>query len=230
MTECYTPTAIESQTRLFHVISMSIEATYKRHRKVGTELTERIMAKSLSGETTKSAAKLMGILKGNQLVLESEEEGVAFLDFVLHDYRVDHKTIVQTFQEQVGGQTEEERNLLDSWLRSYTSLFKIKNVSSVENSVVLEDLLQPNQSFKLLDFSLSQSALPGLLIFTRLIPLQDVYITSGVIFGFVATKEAKLLKQYKYRSKKVKSEDEAIQRFIAFFNLNRTDGILVGYQ
>jgi hypothetical protein len=209
---------------------MNIRKEYKKYREIGTQLTDKIVKTCLHKGITKDAAKLMGILRGNELLIESEEEGIAFMDFVLNDYQVGNKTLVQTFQAQVEKPELEEQTLLDAWAQAYTSLFKIKSISPSEHSLILDDLLNGNQNIKLLDFALSESAVPGMLIFVRLIPFQDGYITSGVIFAFVETKEAYLLKQYKYQAKKVKSNNEAIQRFVAFFNLNRTQGMAVGYQ
>lgn len=209
---------------------MSIKKEYKKSRDIGTQLTEKIVSSCLHKDIIKNAAKLLGVLRGNELLVESNEEGIAFMDFALNDYQVDHKTLVQTFQMQANQLSQEEKNTLESWTKSYTSLFKVRSISPLENCLILTDLLNENQNITLLDFALSESAVPGILIFVRLIPFQDLYITSGVIFAFVEAKEAYLLKQYKYRARKVKSDSESIQRFVAFFHLNRTHGMVVGYQ
>lgn len=209
---------------------MNIQKEYKKYREVGTRLTEKAMKACLHKDSTKNAAKLLGVLRGNELLLETEEEGTAFMDFVLNDYQVNQKTIYQTFQTQAESISQDERNVLDALTQSYTSLFKVESISPQTHSLVLTDLLNEKQGIKLFDFGLSESAVPGLLIFIRLVPFQDTNITSGVIFAFVEAKETYLLKQYKYRAKKVKSDSEAIQRFVAFFHLNRSHGMLVGYQ
>jgi hypothetical protein len=209
---------------------MNIQKDYKKYREAGTRLTEKVMQACLHKDSIKNAAKLLGVLRGNELLLETEEEGAAFMDFVLNDCQVDQKTIYQAFQAQAESIGQDERNVLNALTQSYTSLFKIESISPQTYSLVLTDLLNDKQGINLLDFSLSESAVPGLLIFIRLVPFQDTHITSGVIFAFVEAQESYLLKQCKYRAKKVKSDSAAIQRFVAFFHLNRSHGMLVGYQ
>jgi hypothetical protein len=203
---------------------------YRQYRKIGVSLTSKIMKTCLQDEAVKTSAKLLNILRGRELLLNSEEEGVAFMDFVLHDYRVEGKNTIAAYQEQQGGETPAEQDLLNAWLAAYTSLFKVTSVLPIEHSLVLTDLLNDQQGIRLLDFSLSSSSPTGLLLFTRLVPFPDFNITSGSTFAFYEDQEAKLLKQYQQRSKKVRSTDPAVQRFVTFFHLNRTNGLTVAYE
>lgn len=62
--------------------------------------------------------------------------------------------------------------------------------------------------------------------------LQKEYInmTSGTSFPFDADQQEFILRRYRKNMKKYKTLDEAAARFAAFFELNRTEGLLVKYQ
>ena len=209
---------------------MSIAGSYRKYRKVGAALTEKIMNACVSRETIKASAKFLNVLKGNDLLLTTEEVGIAFIDFVLNDYQTNGKNAIEAYRENPGEITQDERTLLDAWASSYTSLFKITKVSSAEHTLVLSDRLNQTEDVKLLDFSLSESTISGMLIFARIVPFEEFNMTSGNLFIFYESQEPQLLQKYKYQTKKVKSDHEPIKRFVTFFHLNRTYGVEVGYQ
>lgn len=189
------------------------------------------MASCLEQQTVEGAAKTLGLLKGKVLSLENEEEGTALMDFMLHDYQINGKTAIAAYDEKSDRKSQEEQDLIHGWLSSYTSLFKITSVSSSDNTLTLEDVLNQNQDIKLVDVAFSQSTQPGLILFIRLISLKDFNMTSGNAFVFPEDTEKLLLNQYKTLVKQIKSSNiEAAQRFIAFFKLNRRYGIQVLYQ
>jgi hypothetical protein len=70
----------------------------------------------------------------------------------------------------------------------------------------------------------SQTATPGLLMFTRIVPLRDFSMTSGMTFVFPASQEKFLLNEYPKLARKIPSPRESVRRFIAFFKLNRRYG------
>ena len=63
------------------------------------------------------------------------------------------------------------------------------------------------------------------MIFTRLVPLPDFNITGVFGFPFNEHLEEELLKEYKHIAKRVKSSDESIKRYLAFFKLFKRHGI-----
>jgi hypothetical protein len=56
---------------------------------------------------------------------------------------------------------------------------------------------------------------------------RDVLMKS---FVFPGNLEIYLLRRYKKLSKKVKSDNDSIKRFVSFFELNKTDGMEVRYE
>jgi hypothetical protein len=73
--------------------------------------------------------------------------------------------------ETSGDQNKVENELLDCWLSSRSSLFEVVAVSGF--TLQLKDLLKKmNKTIKLVDVGISSSAVPGALLFTRLVPIE----------------------------------------------------------
>jgi len=209
---------------------MTLIKKYKEYRKIGMKLNHKIMDACLSRDVVMASAELLGILHGETLIFESEDESSVLMDFALNDYKVDNQNTVELYKDTIGWKNDIERELLDAHLASYTSLFKVISISKKESTLLLTDLLTKEDDIQLVDINFSRSAVPGILLFTRLIPLKDFNMTSGVSFAFPGYVEQHLLRGYEALSKKVKSDDEAVKRFVSFYNLSKTKGIEVQYR
>ena len=209
---------------------MTIIEKYKTYRKIGMELNHKIMDTCLDRDVFMKSARLLGIVRGDTLIFDSEGEMGVLMDFALNEYRVNNKNAIEIYREKIGWQNEIEKDILDALLSSYTSLFKIISVSEAENTLLLNDILNKKDNIKLIDIAFSKSAIPGLLLFTRLVSFKDFNMTSGVSFAFPGDLEGYLLRRYKKLSKKVKSDSDSIKRFVSFFRLNKINGIEVRYE
>lgn len=205
---------------------------YQQYRQVSNQLVDRVMRSPSINETRLMGAfKALGVLRGKQVLLEHASEEAATMDFIFHDYRPDGKSLVQCYSEVVEDLTPQEQTVLQGWLAGYTSLFKVKQVSTSNKTVDLQNLLTPEtEDISLIDLNLSRSVPPGTLLFTRVIPLPELKMSSGSTFAFKPETEKQVLSRYKNFSKKVKPEDELTQRYICFFKLNRTHGLAVNYR
>jgi hypothetical protein len=94
---------------------------------------------------------------------------------------------------------------------------------------VLADRLQQREDIPLIDILFSRTVEPDMLLFTRIVPLPMMNMTAGIAFVFPGDSEASLLRRYKRLGKRVKVETEAARRLVAFFQLNRTEGIEVAF-
>ena len=209
---------------------MAIVEKYKTYRKIGMELNHKIIDTCLDRDVLMKSARLLGIVHGDTLIFDSECEMDVLMDFALNEYRVNNKNAIEIYREKIGWQNEIEKDIMDALLSSYTSLFKIISVSEAENTLLLNDILNEKDNIKLIDIAFSKSAIPGLLLFTRLVSFKDFNMTSGISFVFPGGLEGYLLRRYKKLSKKVKSDSDSIKRFVSFFRLNKIDGIEVRYE
>ncbi len=208
---------------------MTIIEKYKEYRNIGRELNHKIMNACLDRNALIKSARLLGIARGETLVFESEDETSVLMDFALHDYRANKQNTIEVYREKIGWENEIEKEILDAFISSYTSLFKIISISEAENSLIVNDILNKKDNIKIIDIALSKTAALGLLLFIRLIPFKDFNMSAGISFAFPADSEKYLLKRYKILSKKVKSGNDSLRRFISFYKLSKAEGIEVRY-
>lgn len=202
---------------------------YQIYREACTKLvTSKTMFSGISREAMMKSAKLLGIAQGDTLVFDREEEINVLADFALHEYKVSNKNAVQIYREKVPC-NEIERDIRDALLSS-TSLSKVISISTEESSLLLADLLNQGENIKLIDINLSKTAIPGLLLFTRILPFENFQMTSGLIFIFRGDYEEYLFKKYRKLSKRVATDSESLRRFVSFFWLSKTDGLEVRYE
>ena len=200
---------------------------YKKRTETAKALAEKISKDFAEQETLIAVGRLMGIVTEKTFFLESEEEFNFVLDFSLFEYQVDGKNYLQRYQEENHQLNENEAEMLQASILSYTSLFKIIETDRVNTTVTLEDLLNQGEKIKIININLSKTAQPGILMFTRIVSFSDFQMASGMFCMFPENSERSLLKQVKVMMKKVKSDVESVQRFIAFFKLNRKQGLEV---
>jgi hypothetical protein len=200
---------------------------YQQYRGIAQKLSEKVIEKFTDNQSLKVVGKLLGITEGTTVVLDSEEELNFVMDFSIFEYQVEGKNFVQRYQEdETAKKTEIEMEILTAQSLSYTSFFKITETDPVNATITLSDLLNNNQELKIININLSRTAYPGLLIFTRIEPFADFNAASGMYALFSEVSERSLLKKMKIMMRKVKSDVESVQRFVAFFKLNRKEGLM----
>lgn len=202
---------------------------YRAYRRVARELTSKAL-EAVPPEALMKSGKLLGIVRGKTFIFESESESNAQMDFLLTEVVSRGKAALEIYRDAVGARNQTEREILDAFAASYTSLFRVESVSRPECSFTLLDCLLPGRSVKIIDVGLSTTAVPGLLMFTRIVPFQDFAMSSGMSFIFPNTREKFLRNEYPKLARKVPVDRESVRRFVAFFKLNRSHGQEVLYQ
>jgi tetratricopeptide (TPR) repeat protein len=194
---------------------------YRTYRKTLADILSRV-ADNIEDEMINSA-KMLGIARGRTVVLKDEDETQAFWDFVLFEYRKDGKSMVEAYGK---AENDAEAEVLEGVFSSYTSLFRIICTSKLKYEVELEDLLNGGR-VKIVNINLSKTARPGLLFFTRIIPLEFNINQGGFLFD--ERYERQIMKKYRKLVNKL-DYDESTARYMAFFKLNRTYGYTIEYR
>ncbi|KXA90559.1 hypothetical protein AKJ57_04050 [candidate division MSBL1 archaeon SCGC-AAA259A05] len=203
---------------------------YRKYREISRGLNSKIMDLYIDEYRLEKAIDFLGIEKEeDHAIFESEWELHILMDFAIHEIRKEGKTAVEVYQEEVNPDSEAEKRALRAYLSSYTSLFKVKSIKRDESSLMLKDLLEGEENSELVDYSLSRSALPGHLLFTRLCPISSFNITSGVEFVFPPKIENSLISDFKELREGIDSEYSSVKQFASFFKLYRERGIEVQY-
>jgi hypothetical protein len=200
-------------------------AEYKKNRNEAKKLSDVILKKYTDEQSLETITRLMGIRHGKSVIVDSDEEVNFIMDFGLYEYRVDGQNFVERYQSSNPTLSQNETTIIAAKLLAYTSLFKIVDTNPSNATILLSDLLNNKQEVEMMDINLSFTAKPGYSMFTRLVPFNNMNMSSGMFCVFPQSYEIALLKEYKSKMKKVKSDIESQQRFIAFYKLSKTKGI-----
>ncbi|WP_019415367.1 hypothetical protein [Paenisporosarcina sp. TG20] len=104
-------------------------------------------------------------------------------------------------------------------------LYEITKIDKENGVLFLKEVLSNNDAVQVVDVGLSSGLNENMLVFTRLIHLGEFSMTSGLVYYFLADHKQYLIKRSAKFMKKVNSGDPSVDRFIAFFKLNRLDGV-----
>ncbi len=200
-------------------------AEYKKYRNEAKKLSDVILKQYTDEQSLDTITRLMGIRHGKSVIVESDEEVNFIMDFGLYEYRFDGQNFVERYQASNPTLSQNETKIIAAKLLAYTSLFKIIDANPSNSTVLLSDLLNNKQKVEMMDINLSITAKLGYLMFTRLVPFENMNMSSGMFCVFPQSYEIALLKEYKSKMKKVKSDIESQQKFIAFYKLSKTKGI-----
>lgn len=203
---------------------------YHRLRETGIDLSGKIPEACSDFDTVlPKIARTLGMSKGNQVLLEDEEEINFLIDFCFFEaLSVDTPTMAEQYAAATANLTELEQTYLAAGKQSYTSLFKVIETQPAANSLVTVDLLsESDEPISILNVNLSKSAQPGHVIFSRLLPYEDFNAFSGMFAAFRDLSDRFLLKRYHIMKKRVKSDRDSVQKFVACFKLHRRFGMTV---
>jgi len=205
------------------VVNLSNIEKYIKMREAGMAANGKLM-KYVSKDMMNYAVKLLGIrMQGNTILFDNEEETSYLMNFLLYDYKINGKNTVQLYQESHRANTEIENEVINSMRSSYSSLFEVTSIRGF--TISLRDLFrETDKPKKLIDVAFSMTASSGTLLFIRLVPVGDRYMTSGVSFIFRKEIKQYLLRRYRKISKKIQTGDQDMKRYIAFFKLNKECG------
>ncbi|OGD56223.1 hypothetical protein A2V71_02760, partial [Candidatus Berkelbacteria bacterium RBG_13_40_8] len=205
------------------VVNLSNIEKYIKMREAGMAANSKLM-KYVSKDMMNHAVKLLGIrMQGNTILFDNEEETSYLMNFLLYDYKINGKNTVQVYQESHRANTEIENEVINSMRSSYSSLFEVTSIRGF--TISLRDLFrETDKPKKLIDVAFSMTASSGTLLFIRLVPVGDRYMTSGVSFIFRKEIKQYLLRRYRKISKKIQAGDQDMKQYIAFFKLNKECG------
>src|SRR6185437_9648637 len=155
---------------------------YKRRRSVSMAVNH-VLVERLGKGILDEGGKKLGILKGKTLLLDSEDELAVLMDFCIHDVRRNGRTAVESFLlEEPYAPDSEEMAYLNALKNAQFSLFLIERVES-GCGVEVRDLWRGDTKF-ILDIGLGTTGSPRLLLATRIIPFETVFVSTGAPLPF----------------------------------------------
>jgi hypothetical protein len=173
-----------------------------------------------------SAAKLLGFWNGKMMVFDSEEDSETLMDFMVFEKIGSNLPACKRFQLSNPTLNALQQEHMDGILNNYSSLFEIKSIDSVGNTLVLEDLLDPGKKkYLLMDVGMSNTTQAGFVLFTRLIHIRDINMTSGVSFGFEQAYKENLLSAFSFASFKKRRKLTSTEIYLLFHDKKQQFGV-----
>lgn len=152
---------------------------YREYRKAGLKLSAKL-AKLVPKPAVPECGKKLGITKAGTLIINNDDEVAVLYDYCLHYYRRSGKNTIERFLEQmspVPGTPDAE--LLKAMQKSRYSLFKIQDILAHQGAV-LRDLVT-GDTLNIIDITLSQTGVAGVIVAGRIWPLADFNMSAGVL-------------------------------------------------
>lgn len=201
---------------------------YKALRESGKELSSKIFNYSVESNKQEiiSAAKLLGFWDGKMMVFNRESDSETLMDFMVFEKATQNVPAYQRFYRTDPKLDGLQQENMKGMLNFYSSLFEIKSIDPIGNTIVLEDLLDAGQEeYQLMDIGMSKTAPVGFILFTRLIPIRYIHMTSGVSFGFERIYRDKLFSTISLAEFKKRRKLTSTELYILIHEKNRQFGV-----
>ncbi len=186
---------------------------YLNIRETGKKLALKILEYNKDSKNAMIyAGKLLDFWNGEFMVFDRDEDTDILMDFLIFEKNKQGQRLINLFYDSDIELSDLEEEILEGQVDYYSSLFEILTIDISNCTIILKDLLNTgNPDFTLMDIALSQTGRTGLLIYTRLIPIREINMTSGVSFVFEPKVKEKIL------------NDISLERFKKRRKLNSTD-------
>lgn len=155
---------------------------YKHLRQLGLDLNNRLVA-TLSKDVLHEGGRRLGILRKNVLVFDSMDQTSVLMDYCIHDVRRGGKNAIERFLEESPPPADSAELMLLQALRDarYALLLVEEREQGVGARV--HDMLRDETLF-LHDIGFGSSCVPGMLLASRIMCVDDMWMTTGAALPF----------------------------------------------
>ena len=205
---------------------------YKKWRKLGMELNNKLINEIPRDVFLESAKDLRMIGKDGIIVSNSEDELSYVMDRAINDIMIEGKRYIELYIDRYSKfSTSEEKKILNAVKNSCCSLFMVEGIK-VSEGLHLIDVFS-NERLFLIDISLSQTAEIGYLIASRVISIDDINFTSGCVCIFANEYLTQLKDNFTNlfeKKKHLMTWQEMMQRYNPyFFKMMKQTGVDIDF-
>lgn len=185
-----------------------------------------------------STAKELGMWKQGTLVADEGDIDV-LADRMIYDRRWNGKNSLEHLEAGLAESAlpEDEHRYFRAMKTGRFSLFKIQSIDPGSHGVLSDRLAEirtgdPGPPVELVDFGLSATGVPGMLLATRVLDAGGFSMTSGVSFPFTPDKETAIMKYLREKEPGFGKRrlDMPEDYSLYFYRLHRRFGIKVSYE
>ena len=152
-------------------------ARYKRMRGISLQLN-KVLPKFVPKGAIEATARKLGFWEDGTLVFDNQDQSCVLFDHAIHGWLKDGRNAVDRYvTEHPPTPGSEDYAFLNALQRAFFSLFQVEG--SVDGvGVHVLDILHDRRYF-LADMGLSQTAVEGLVLASRVSPFEDFIMTTG---------------------------------------------------
>ena len=200
---------------------------YFKIRETGKNLAYKILNFDKDGKNAMLyAGILLGFWNGKAMVFDKEEETDVLMDFLIYEKNKYGQKLIDQFYDSDFELTDLEEEIVEGQVNYHCSLFEIVKIDKLNSTLILKDLLNKEMAdFILMDMGLSQTAKIGLLMYTRLIPIREMNMTSGVSFGFEPRFKERILNDISLERLKKRRKPDSTELYIFMHKKSKLYGI-----
>jgi len=199
---------------------------YLKSRDIITAIHVDILHNALPKSIMLRAAKELGMRAGpNAIRCETEFDETVLLDYAEYESWNNKPSAIQTHLQKVSPKDPLEAEIMKGAEYSGTSLFIAMELDKWKSCITLKNLYAPELDIPLMDVNLAKTIVPGLCLFSRLIPMRDFAMTSGFVFAFSPKDTKYLLEKYELKGKADSAALRRRKRFVFFYKHHGISGI-----
>jgi hypothetical protein len=198
---------------------------YRKNREESMKLIHMIIEK-IPKENLSYAGKMLGMMHNGTLMFEDEFDSSVLMDYCIYEKNSRGKRFIDEFYDSDIKLKSNLEDLLEGKVDSTISLYEVKSVNPETSVILLTDLLTERASeIAFMDLGLSQTAKIGMVFFTRIIPIGDSYMSSGVSFAFAG--KTQLLKDIALAKYKKNGRLSSSDLYLLMYKKYKTNGLKV---
>lgn len=170
---------------------------YQRIRRITMKLNNEVLPRYLSKNAIQTCGQKLGIMQNDTLVISDMDHTGVLMEYCFYEYRENGQNAIARYLAETPLEAgSDERQVLQAMSDSFYALLQVEQVQPGIGVNVL-DILKERRFF-LIDLNLSQTAVRGVVIATRVLPFDGFAITTGaplVIDAGIMTKIKHILVQ-----------------------------------
>ncbi|MDC1105403.1 hypothetical protein OAT16_01780 [Prolixibacteraceae bacterium] len=174
----------------------------------------------LSSQQIINSAEMLDLWKSNSLTYKEEEDKIIFFEFSFYEKLSSKGSQISQYKE------ENDSAIASLMSKSIHSLYEVISCNRETNEVILKDLIDEDVTITLIDINLSHSNASGLLFYTRLIPFDNYFISTGVTLTFSKEDANKALLQKSKielkKRRKLSSREQYQWAYLAYIKYSRS--------
>ncbi len=174
-----------------------------------------------------NAARDLGFVNGRVITVDETTEDLNLLmSYALFYYTIKGKTLLQMYKEEAGAELDEvDIRILDAKISSKVGFFKVISRQPQTYTLTLRPLGQKDVSdIMVTDIGFSASAVIGLVIYLRIIEIDDLAMTAGFTFAFPEKHETYILRNYQSVGRTFNVNNKDCQEFLGVRKLSQSHG------